>query len=70
MERGGMMVIPRAEHLRLIQRVHAKWSEIYDDRDDAEANAAYYKMLEEAEAEAEELYKDRPANSPNREIKK
>ena len=57
------MVIPRAEHLRLIQRVHAKWSEIYDDRDDAEANDAYFKMLWEAEAEAEELYKDRPANS-------
>ena len=63
MERGGIMVIPRAEHLRLIQRVHAKWSEIYDDRDDAEANEAYFKMLAEAEVEAEELYKDRPANS-------
>ncbi len=58
-----MMVIPRAEHLRLIQRVHAKWSEIYDDRDDAEANEAYFKMLAEAEAEAEEVYKDRPVNS-------
>lgn len=58
-----MMVIPRAEHLRLIQRVHAKWSEIYDDRDDAEANDAYFKMLWEAEAEAEELYKDRKADS-------
>jgi hypothetical protein len=57
------MVIPRAEHLRLIQRVHAKWSEIYDDRDDAEANDAYFKLLGEAEAEAEELYKNRPANS-------
>ena len=58
-----MMVIPRAEHLRLIQRVHAKWSEIYDDRDDAEANDAYFKMYEEAMAEAEEKYKDRPADS-------
>ena len=57
------MVIPRAEHLRLIQHVHAKWSEIYDDRDDAEANDAYFKMLEEAEAEAEELYKNRKADS-------
>ena len=57
------MVIPRAEHLRLVQRVHANWSEIYDDRDDAEANEAYYKMLAEAEAEAEEKYKDRTANS-------
>ena len=58
-----MMVIPRAEHLLLIQRVHAKWSEVYDDRDDAEANEAYLKMLTEAEAEAEEVYKDRPVNS-------
>jgi hypothetical protein len=57
MERGGKVVIPRAEHLRIIQRVHAKWSEIYDDRDDAEANDAYYKMLEEAEAEAEKIFK-------------
>jgi hypothetical protein len=57
------MAIPRAEHLRLIQRVHAKWSEIYDDRDDAEANDAYFKMLEEAEAAAEEVYKDRKADS-------
>jgi len=57
------MTIPRAERLRLVQRVHAKWSEIYDDRDDAEANEAYYKMLKEAEAEAEEKYKDRPAKS-------
>ena len=57
------MTIPRAESLRIVQRVHAKWSEIYDDRDDAEANEAYYKMLAEAEAEAEEKYKDRPANS-------
>lgn len=63
MGRGGIMVIPRAEHLRLIQRVHAKWSEIYHDRDDVEANDAYYKMLGEAEAEAEEQYKDRPTNS-------
>ena len=55
------MVIPRAEHLRLVQRVHAKWSEVYDGRDDAEANEAYYKML--AEAEAEEKCKDKLANS-------
>jgi len=57
------MTIPRAEKLRIIQRVHAKWSDIYDDRDDVEANDAYYKMLEEAMVEAEERYKDRPANS-------
>ena len=46
-------MIPRAEHLRIIQQVHAKWSEIYDDRDDVEANDAYYKMLDEALAKAE-----------------
>ena len=58
-----MMVVPRAEKLRITQRVHAKWSEIYDDRDDAEANSVYYEMYEAAMAEAEEKYKDRPANS-------
>ena len=58
-----MLVIPRAEHLPLIQRVHAKFSEVYDDRDDAEANETFFKMLAEAEAGAEEVYKDRPANS-------
>ena len=57
------MAIPRAEKLRITQRVHAKWSEIYDDRDDVEANDAYAKMYLEAMAEAEEKYKDRPANS-------
>ena len=57
------MTIPRHEKLRITQNVHAKWSEIYDERDDAEANDAYYKMLEEAMAEAEKLFKDRPANS-------
>ena len=60
---GAMMVVPRAEKLRITQRVHAKWSEIYDDRDDAEANSVYYEMYEAAMAEAEEKYKDRPANS-------
>jgi hypothetical protein len=57
------MVIPRAERLLITQRVHAKWAEVYDDRDDIEANEAYFKMFEEAMAEAEEKYKDRPANS-------
>jgi len=61
--KGAIMVIPRAERLRIIQRVHAKWSEIYDDRDDFEANAVHFQMVEEAMAEAEEKYKDRPANS-------
>jgi hypothetical protein len=57
------MAIPRAERLLIIQKVHAKWTEIYDDRDDVEANDAYFKIYEEAMAEAEEKYKDRPANS-------
>lgn len=57
------MAIPRDEKLRIIQRVHAKWSEIYDNRDDVEANEAYFKMYEEAMAEAEQKFMDRPANS-------
>lgn len=57
------MVVPRAEKLLITQRVHRAWSEIYDDRDDVEANDAYEKMWNEAMAVAEELYKDRQANS-------
>ena len=57
------MVIPRSERLIITQRVYAKWTEIFDDRDDIEANNAYYKMLGEAMAEAEEKHKDRPANN-------
>ena len=58
-----MMVIPRAEQLIIIQRVHAKWAETYDDRDDYEANAVHYQMVEEAMAETEEKYKARPTAS-------
>jgi hypothetical protein len=57
------MTIPRDEKLRIVQRVHAAWSKIYDDRDDAEATDAYFKLYEEAMAAAEEKYKDRPANT-------
>ena len=57
------MTIPRAERLRITQQVHTKWTEIYDNRDDAEAEEAYANMYEIAMAEAEEKYKDRPANS-------
>lgn len=57
------MAIPRDEKLRIIQRVHVKWSEIYDNRDDVEANEAYFKMYEEAMAEAEQKFMHRPANS-------
>ena len=48
------MVIPRDERLSITQRVYAEWSQIYDDRDDVEANDAYAKMYVEAMAEAEE----------------
>jgi len=57
------MTIPRAEKLRITERVYAQWSEIYDDRDDIEANDAYFKMYEEAMAEAEVKHKDRASNS-------
>jgi len=57
------MTIPRAERLRITRQVYSKWSEIYDDRDDAEAEEAYAKMYENAIAEAEEKYKDRLGNS-------
>ena len=57
------MGIPRAEQLRIIQQVHAKWTEIFDDRDDVESNEAYYKMLDEAMAKAKEKYESGPENS-------
>ena len=57
------MTIPRAERLRITQQVHLKWSEMYDEREDAEAEEAYAKMYEDALAAAEEKYKNRPANS-------
>ena len=57
------MTIPRAEKLRVLQRVYAQWSQLYDNFDSAESNDAYFNMYEEAMAQAEEKYKDRPANS-------
>ena len=57
------MAIPRPEKLRILQRVYAQWSQLYDDFDSAESNDAYFKLYEEAMAAAEEKYKDRPANS-------
>ena len=56
------MTIPRDVRLKIIQDVYAKWQEIYGDRDDEEAEAANYKMIEVAMAEAELKYKDRPSN--------
>jgi len=57
------MAIPRPEKLRILQRVYAQWSKLYVDFDSAEANDAYFNMYEEAMAQAEEKYKDRPANT-------
>ena len=57
------MTIPRAEKLRITQEVFKQWQEIYGDREDAEAESANWDMLNKAMAEAEEKYKDRPANS-------
>ena len=56
------MTIPRDEKLRITQEVYKQWQEIYGDRNDAEAEAANFAMLNKAWAEAEEKYKDRPAN--------
>ena len=56
------MTIPRDVKLKIIQAVYKKWQEIYGDRDDAEAEAANYEMIEVAMAEAEIKYKDRPSN--------
>jgi hypothetical protein len=57
------MTIPRLEKLRIAQEVYKQWQEIYGDREDAEAESANWDMLKKAMAEAEEKYKDRPANS-------
>ena len=57
------MTIPRSERLRITQEVYKQWQEIYGDREDAEAESANWDMLNKAMAEAEERYKDRPANS-------
>ncbi len=56
------MTIPRDVKLKIIQDVYKKWQEIYGDRDDAEAEAANYEMIEVAMAEAELKYKDRHSN--------
>ena len=53
-----IMTIPRDVKLKIIQDVYKKWQEIYGDRDDAEAEAANYEMIEIALADAEKEYKD------------
>lgn len=57
------MTIPREVKLAINQQVYEKWSAIYHDRDDAEAEEAYANMYIKAIAEAEEIYKERPSNS-------
>ena len=57
------MTIPRDVKLAITQQVYVEWSEIYDQREDPEAEEAYAKMYVKAMAEAEEKYKDRPANA-------
>ena len=54
------MPIPRAERLRIIQEVHQKWQDIYGDRDDPEAEAANYEMINEALKLAEIQWLDEP----------
>jgi hypothetical protein len=53
------MTIPRDVKLKIIQDVYKNWQEIYGDRDDAEAEAANFEMIEAALAEAELQYQDR-----------
>jgi hypothetical protein len=47
------MAVPRAEKLRIIQEVYEQWQAIYGDRDDPEAEAANYEMINEALKKAE-----------------
>ena len=57
------MTIPRDVKLSITAQVYSRWSAIYDDRDDTEAENAYAEMYVQAMAEAEEKYKDRPENA-------
>jgi hypothetical protein len=47
------MAIPRLERLRIIQEVYKEWQAIYGDREDPEAEAANYEMINEAMKKAE-----------------
>jgi hypothetical protein len=47
------MTIPRSERLRIIQEVYKEWQAIYGDREDPEAEAANYQMINEAMMKAE-----------------
>ena len=54
------MAIPREERLRIIQEVYEKWQEIYGDRDDPEAEAANFDMINDAMKKAEKEWPDSP----------
>ena len=54
------MAIPRAEKLRIIQEVYKQWQAIYGERDDPEAEAANYDMINEAMKRAEKEWPDTP----------
>ena len=60
MKENFHMAIPRAERLRIIQEVYEKWQAIYGDRDDPEAEAANYEMINEAMKLAEKEWLDSP----------
>lgn len=47
------MAISRTERLRVIKLVHEQWQVIYGDRDDPEAEAANYEMIQKALEKAE-----------------
>ena len=47
------MPLSRSERLRIIQEVHREWQQIYGDREDSEAEAANYEMIEKAISIAE-----------------
>ncbi len=47
------MAIPRAEKLRIIEEVYKQWQAIYGDRDDPEAEAANFEMINQAMKKAE-----------------
>lgn len=42
------MEIPREEKLRIIQEVYKEWQKTYGDREDADAEAANFEMINEA----------------------
>lgn len=53
------MTLSRSERLRITQAVYRQWQEIYGDREDAEAESANYKMVQEALDAAEGQWKNR-----------